>query len=220
MAAGGGYGMYNTDATEVSSTTGAFIVSEGTGGGRGWLGRGQGGCDYQFTVGSFGNFVIGAFGDYDFMNIHANHVGSPVTTGIGDLDESSAWSAGGRIGYVVTPTLLAYESAGYSQTRFNQSNYVNFGTLAPNGTSLAAQTYNGWFIGGGFEYAFTFLPIQGLFLKTEYRYGDYGTQTVPNIATATGVATGTSETIHPYVQTVTTELVWRFNWSAPLAARF
>ena len=39
----------------------------------------------------------------------------------------------------------------------------------PSGLSLAAQTYNGWFIGSGFEYAFTWLPINGLFLKTEFR---------------------------------------------------
>ena len=46
---------------------------------------------------------------------------------------------------------------------------------APPGTvSLAAQTYNGWFIGSGFEYAFDWLPISGLFLKTEFRYSQYG----------------------------------------------
>ena len=40
--------------------------------------------------------------------------------------------------------------------------------------SFAAQTYNGWFIGSGFEYAFDWLPISGLFLKTEFRYSQYG----------------------------------------------
>ena len=43
-----------------------------------------------------------------------------------------------------------------------------------SGVSLAAQTYNGWFIGSGFEYAFDWLPISGLFLKTEFRYSQYG----------------------------------------------
>ena len=38
-----------------------------TDGGRGWLGLVGGGCDYEFPVSGFGNFVIGAFGDYDFM---------------------------------------------------------------------------------------------------------------------------------------------------------
>ena len=40
-----------------------------TNGGRGWFGTVQGGCDYQFA-GPYGNWVIGAFGDYDFSNIH------------------------------------------------------------------------------------------------------------------------------------------------------
>ena len=212
LGGGAGYGTYTADATEVDTATGAFVVSEGTGGGRGWLGRGQAGCDYQFALGNLGNFVIGAFGDYDGMDIHADHVGSPGTTGIGDLKESWAWSVGGRFGYLITPNLLAYESGGYTQTRFDQANYVNFATLLPNGESLAAQTYNGWFLGSGFEYAITFLPIRGLFLKTEYRYSQYDTLTVPNLVTATGALVGTSETIHPYVQTVTTELVFRFNW--------
>src|SRR5580693_10571864 len=47
-------------------------------------------------------------------------------------------------------------------------------STASVGVSLAAQTYNGWFIGSGFEYAFTWLPINGLFLKTEFRYSQYG----------------------------------------------
>jgi outer membrane immunogenic protein len=209
LGAGAGYGIYNADATEVDSASGAFVASEGTSGGRGWLGQGQAGCDYQFPLGNLGNFVMGAFGDYDGMDIHANHVGAG---GMGDLKESWAWSAGGRIGYLVTPNFLAYESAGYTQTHFDQSNYVSVSTLLPNGESLAAQTYNGWFLGGGFEYALTFLPIHGLFLKTEYRYSQFDSQTVPNLVTTTGAAIGTSETIHPYVQSVTTELVFRFNW--------
>ena len=52
--------------------------------------------------------------------------------------------------------------------------------------SVAANTYNGWFIGSGFEYGFDILP--GLFFKTEYRYSSYNTANLPvlNGGAATG----------------------------------
>src|SRR5690348_9716794 len=61
-----GYGMYNQDShSEVTATT-VPIGVEVTNGGRGWLGRLGGGCDYQFAS----SWVIGAFGDFDFMHLH------------------------------------------------------------------------------------------------------------------------------------------------------
>jgi outer membrane immunogenic protein len=213
VGAGGGYGMNNLDGTEVTTATGAFVVTEGTGGGRGWFGQVQGGCDYQFSMGALGDFVVGAFGDFDPMDLTGSHVGSPITTGIGNLEEDWAWSVGGRIGWLATPQFLTYFSGGFTQTHFKQANYVNFASLLPNGESLAAQTYDGGFFGGGFEYAVRFFP--GLFLKTEYRFGEYQSRTVANIATATGLPVGTSETLRPFVQTISTELVYRFNWTGP-----
>ena len=39
-----------------------------TDGGRGWLGRVGGGCDYQFWQ----KFVVGALADYDFASLKGN----------------------------------------------------------------------------------------------------------------------------------------------------
>jgi outer membrane immunogenic protein len=209
LGGGGGYGMNNVDGTQLNAA-GAFNNFEGTTGGRGWLGQVQGGCDYQFALGSLGNWVVGAFADYDWMDIHHDHIGFG-NAGVGNLKENSAWSAGGRIGYLVSPTFLVYGSGGYTQTHFDQVNYNSIGGGGSINESLAAATYHGWFLGSGFEYAFTFLPIQGLFLKTEYRFSQYQSKNVNDIFTPTGAISGI-ETLHPYTQTITTELVYRFNW--------
>jgi len=84
----------------------------------------------------------------------------------------------------------------------------------PSGLSLAAQTYNGWFIGSGFEYAFNWLPFPGLFLKTEYRYSQYGGNngvSVPLTGSVVGI-TGAALNSQKATQFISTELVWRFNW--------
>jgi hypothetical protein len=48
-----------------------------------------------------------------------------------------------------------------------------------------------------------------LFWKTEYRFADYGRQNLTEFTA--GVPNGILESTHPYVQTIRTELVWRFN---------
>src|SRR5262245_25292482 len=69
ITGGVGYGMWNQD--EVERAFGLATASY-TNGGRGWLGRVGGGCDYQFNP----SFVIGAFGDYDFANLKTHDFAS------------------------------------------------------------------------------------------------------------------------------------------------
>ncbi len=216
--AGGGYGMSNLDQNDyVITAPGAVPASVSyTDGGRGWLGRLGGGCDYQIPS---SHFVVGVLGDFDFMNIHANFDPGDFAS-VGNLKESSAGYAGGRIGYLVTPALLTYWDGGYTETRFGPG---NFGPLVPAGTSetMPSHTYSGWFLGGGTEYALTFdwLPIHGLFWRNEYRFSEYQSADLP-LAFTTGVATGNGEHIAPYVQTITSSLVWRFNWGGPLGPHY
>jgi outer membrane immunogenic protein len=67
---GVGYGLNNLDHF-AASTSGA--KRDETSGGRGRLGRFGGGCDYQFSPASgWGNWVVGAFADYDFMDLHGD----------------------------------------------------------------------------------------------------------------------------------------------------
>lgn len=222
-----GYGMWNQDEytnlpTGPTSTT---VIN----GGRGWLGRFGGGCDYQ-VGGGFSHWVIGAFADYDVMSLKGTNsppdtVGGGVflAPGSGSEEESGAWYAGGRIGYLITPTLLSYFDGGYTETHFDQ---VNLGPTTvgggPIGVSMPAETYHGWFLGGGTEYAlnFSWLPIHGLFWRNEYRYGEYRAQNLEFFSTASGVPTGLYENEKKEVQTITSSLVWRFNWGGPIATRY
>jgi outer membrane immunogenic protein len=234
VAAGYGYGLFNRDREVVSpgQTLQAppFIsvieadplFPKETFGGRGWLGTAQFGCDYQFAS----KWVIGAFVDGDWTNIRGDQ--SLFATFRGEAQLRWSWAVGGRIGWLVTPSLLTYFSAGYTQAKFDEVNYVNSARLSLNQPSpqaiidaeagatlqLASQKYDGFFIGGGTEYAFQWWP--GLFWKTEYRFADYRSKTTPIICTCESVSAGPGlfERIHPYVQTVRTELVWRFGWGA------
>jgi outer membrane immunogenic protein len=191
VGAGGGYGMYNQD---ISADTSEGFFGSGTLGGRGWFGTGQVGCDYQVMP----SIVIGAFGDYNFGSI---------TGQMGQNDEKLSWSwaAGGRIGWVALPNLLAYVSGGYTEARFDQIDFPNGG----DPTFIPATTYKGWFLGSGYEYGLGFMP--GLFWKTEYRFADYQAQTVTEVYATDGATYGTFDS-HKYVQTIRSELVYRFNW--------
>jgi outer membrane immunogenic protein len=215
IAGGGGYGMWNQNSfVKVGGTP---ITAFQSNSGSGYFGQGQAGCDYQFNMplGSW-NFplLIGAFGDWEGGNLDGNN---SFPGFVGGERESSTWSAGGRAGYIVTPQLLTYFDGGWTQARFNGVNYnFAFAGGGPSGLSLAAQTYNGWFIGSGFEYSFSWLPFPGLFLKTEYRYSSYGGNngvTVPLTGGVGGIpVTGAALNSQKTTQLISTELVWRFNW--------
>lgn len=219
---GGGYGLWNNDhnttgpiGTPPVTTTGVTT----TDGGRGWLGRLGVGCDYQVAP----RWVIGALGDYDFMDLRGSNSPSelfpaagPGTTPItANMREKDAWYVGGRIGYLLTPSILTYFDGGYTETRFTQSGEFSTLTGAAIGFNYPNFTAQGWFLGGGTETAISdFLPglPTGLFLRTEYRFASYDHRDLTEVNSTTGVATGNVERVTPYVQTITTSLVWRFNW--------
>lgn len=231
---GVGYGMWTQDHYSEVVEPGSLtqVTPSVTGGGEGWLGRLGAGCDYQ--IGS--RWVIGAFGDYDFMDLSGSFQ-EPLIGWTGNEKESGAWAVGGRIGYLVTPKLLAYADGGFTQARFSQ---INLSTDAipstPTGDFIPAHNYNGWFVGGGTEYALAdIFPIQGLFWRTEYRYASYRSADLP-ILTSSGTpltgSTGICDTkfggfcagfddhMQKDVQTVTSGVVWRFNFGGPIATRY
>ena len=185
---GGGYGWYQGKSREVFAATGVVFANEGDTGGTGWMGQVGAGCDYQFA-GPLGNWVIGVFGDYTFSDVKGDHIGAPSTLSIGSLKEDYSWAIGGRIGYLVNPTFLSYVNGGYTETHFTDTTYFNaLGqniAVVPNGTFLPGTTYQGWFLGSGFEYALNFFSFQGLFLKTEYRYSSFDQKQLGILFTAT-----------------------------------
>ena len=216
VSAGVGYGMYNQ--AHYSENIPALTPLSGTSnsGGEGWLGRFGAGCDYQIDS----RWVVGLLADYDVMDVHG--VFQNTWSGFGGEEkESRAWGVGGRIGYLATPSLLTFLSVGYTQAHFNQVLLGNIRTsppLAPN-FFMPAATYSGWFLGSGAEYHLEW--FSGLFWRTEYRYATYRSHDLAEFVLATGAPTGTGDHLQKHVQTVTSSLVWRFNFGgAPLATRY
>jgi outer membrane immunogenic protein len=213
IGGGVGYGWW-TQPSYVQDAAGVPITASITTGGRGWFGQGQGGCDYQMNPILFNTpLVIGVFGDYEGGSITGN---SSFPGVVGNETENASWAAGGRIGALISPRVLTYFDGGWTQAKFGAVGYnLAIAGGGPSGLNLAGQTYNGWFIGGGFEYALDWLPIPGLFLKTEYRYSQYNTANVPITATpgfGVIVPAGTTLNSQKATEMVSTELVWRFNW--------
>jgi len=69
--------------------------------------------------------------------------------------------AGGRIGYVVAPTVMLYAKAGYTNGRF--------GLRDGNASDWRGRDRDGYRVGGGVEYEF----ISRFYASLEYRYSHY-----------------------------------------------
>ncbi len=110
----------------------------------------------------------------------------------------------------MAPTVLTYVNGGYTETRFDQIN-LPFAFAPPIASPFVvpAQTYRGWFIGGGTEFALTIIPIPGFFLRSEYRYSSYQSADIPILP----ASTGTGFHVRTQVQTLATELVYKLNWT-------
>lgn len=215
VAAGGGYGMWNQDmAYQTDPILGPVTVFTPvtTAGGRGWFGTVGGGCDYQMSE----RWVVGAIADYDFADLKSDY-GANYAVFFGSEKMRSAWAAGGRIGWLFTPTILTYFDGGYTQARFSKVDQISLATPPVSfGSHFAATTYSGWFMGGGTEIAL----IPSWSLRSEYRYARYGNEFVPLLNTATGTRTGVGLDSEKVVQTVRTELVWKWNWGGPVRAAY
>ena len=209
VAGGGGYGFWNQDTLVRDTSLGSngdVVASEVTSGGRGRFGTVGGGCDLQVS----GSWVIGVFGDYDFGGIKGD-VTVPFGlqgTFSGREKLTSAWAVGGRVGYLITPSILTYVSGGYTEARFSGADlFLSIVPPLATGLSVPAHTYSGWFFGGGYEYNLGWLP--GLFWRTEYRLAEYNRGSRPLL----GAGGDFGVESKPFVQTIRSELVWRFNWS-------
>ena len=200
LGAGGGYGMFNLDSSVTDN--GNLVSDHQTLGGRGWFGTVAAGFDYQFSD----RWVAGVFGDWDFSDIKGRW-SDPWWERSGRIKERRAWSAGGRLGYLIYPSVLSYVSGGFTEAHFSSVRLFDFGLPSnPEPDVLAARTYSGWFLGGGME---SMVPgFAGWFVKTEYRFADYGAKNVPIL----NQPDNAFARIHPFVQTVRTELSYKFNW--------
>lgn len=150
ITGGVGYGLWNQDHwVDFAPANGGGTTVQTTDGGRGWLGRFGGGCDYQFGVAGLGNFTIGAFGDYDVMGLSGTISLNEILPATGQSlasneNESGAWYAGVRLGYLITPSVNGFVSGGWTQTRFGSLTEYNTGLATPAGYGYSA--YLHWLV--------------------------------------------------------------------------
>ena len=208
---GGGYGLWAADTTTTQAGAGLaanVIRHSERQGGRGWLGRAGGGYDQQVTP----NIVVGVLADFDFSRLNGT-VQDPDIVVAGDIRQQWSWTAGARAGLLVKPEILTYLNGGYTSAHFSSASMSGPVVLAgfvPSGLVTPAFTRDGWFIGGGTEYMLTSIA-NGLFWRNEYRYAQYGTQVLTDTVPGTAIAFN-SINFKPVVQTVTTQIVYKFNW--------
>jgi len=131
-------------------------------------------------------------------------------------------TARGRLGYLITPTLLAFATGGlaYGQTNLTAS-YFGAPTIA------AADSYSdlriGYAVGGGLEWLF----LPGWSAKVEYLYYDLGTASTPGAtyayASALGAQiSGAQSTTRFDGHLARAGLNYHFDWfkPAPIVAKF
>jgi outer membrane immunogenic protein len=215
--------------------------------GDGFIGGAQAGYNYQWG----GNFVVGFEADIQgsgirgrghFIGMHANasdiegatHINSVFSTV--EHEKSVDWlgTARGRLGYLVTPTLLVYATGGLAyggvraDSRVAQSwggpDAVNVALLSASSGGSFSDTRVGWTVGGGVEWMFA----PNLSLKAEYLYYDLGSVSWNSgfIATFTNQAISPANIVGARSQTrfdghvARAGVNYHFNWGAPVVASY
>jgi outer membrane immunogenic protein len=188
---------------------------------KGFIGGGQIGFNHQF-----GRYVAGIEADVSFSGINGSGTytglfisgGPPVTrTVVSTHSQKLEWLATirGRLGFTPVDTLLIYATGGVAFARVESETtlaFLGFSGATYNGSGSANLT--GWTAGGGAEYGIS----RNLTVKFEYLYVDLPKTSV------------VGSTINPPFQTqahfehnthvVRVGLNYKFNWAAPVVARY
>lgn len=175
--------------------------------GKGVVGGGQIGCDYQFAS----NWVVGAAGDFSWASIDGvasdpffadKTAGVPLTV---RSHTNFLASATGRLGYTWDNVLL-YGKGGVAWAR-DKYEVNNVGCLIfVSCNTGASATRTGWTAGGGIEWAFA--PNWSVLLE----YGHYGFGTKTLTFTDSNVPAGAPLTysVKQDIDVVKAGLNWRF----------
>ncbi len=133
-----------------------------------------------------------------------------------------AWAAGVRVGYLVAPNVLSYVNGGYTGSHWSGTSLYDSFTGTPVGGHTDSFNRNGWFVGGGVENNLNIFGISapGWFMKTEYRTAFYDRKNITELFDGSNLPAGNDVSFKPWVQTISTSLVYRFNWSGPVVAKY
>ncbi len=218
-----GYGLWEADTFTSDPTTGACaLCTTQRQGGRGWYGTVGGGYDWQFG----GTWVAGVFSDAQFGSISGS-IQDQDPFSVGNEKLQDTWAVGARIGYLVAPNVLSYLNGGWTGSHWSGTTMVNSHLGQPFIPGIHTNSFDsnsGWFLGGGVENNLNIFGINapGWFMKTEYRLAEFGNTTISQLSDTTGLHVGGFNDIHfkPFVQTISTSLVYRFNWGGPVVAKY
>ncbi len=215
---GGGGGIWDADTGVQNTVGGAPILGfNQRQGGDGWYGTVGAGYDWQTA----NSWVIGVFADGQFGSLKGT-IQDQGPFAAGNIKNDYSWAAGARLGYLVAPNVLSYVNAGYSNSHWKGATLFNTITALPSGQHTNGFDRSGWFVGGGVENNLNIfgLTAPGWFMKTEYRAAYYDTKNISELADVTNISNGRDITFKPFVQTISTSLVYRFNWTGPVVAKY
>jgi outer membrane immunogenic protein len=234
---GAGGGLWAADSnTQSTGVVGPFgaLGAAGTAltrdtrlGGSGWFGTVGAGYDWQFG----GRWVAGVFADGQFGDIRGS-LTDPTFGTEGREKLRTSYAAGVRVGYLVAPNVLSYVNAGYSGSEWSGTSqtFISAGVGVPTAVQTTTPSFhrNGFFVGGGVENNLDIFGITapGWFMKTEYRSAFYDRISLPTTVVAGNVfgvppgLSGEAITFKPWNQTISTSLVYRFNWGGGVVAKY
>jgi outer membrane immunogenic protein len=213
---GAGGGVWDANTGLNSNATGACILCvNNKQGGDGWFGTAGAGYDWQLSQ----RWVFGILADGQFGSMKGSIGGAGI---VGNEKLKDTWAAGARIGYLVAPNVLSYVNGGYTGSDWDGATLLNPVTTGPIGLHTGGFSTQGWFVGGGVENNLDIFGISapGWFMKTEYRAAYYDNKNINILSDATNGSTGLNINFKPLVETVSTSLVYRFNWTGPVVAKY
>jgi outer membrane immunogenic protein len=215
---GAGGGLWAADTTTQATATGACILCVNQRqGGSGWYGTVGAGYDFQVNP----TWVVGVFGDGQFGSIKGT-IQDQTFPLAGEEKLRTSWAGGVRIGYLVAPNVLSYVNGGYSGSNWSGTSLVSTFNGAATGLHTNGFDRQGFFVGGGVENNLNIFGITapGWFMKTEYRSAFYDRKTISELNGA-NAPVGFDITFKPWVQTISTSIVYRFNWNgAPVSSKY
>jgi outer membrane immunogenic protein len=214
---GGGGGLWAGDQHTETFPGHVPLAIDTRNGGSGWFGTVGAGYDWQVNTG----WVAGIFADGQFGSLRSTIL--DTTNGLTGFEKiQDQWAAGVRVGYLVAPNVLSYVNGGYSGAHFSGTSMISTFSGAPSIVHTNSFNRNGWFVGGGVENNLNIFGITapGWFMKTEYRSSFYDQKDIGEFFNATNLPTGFGVRENAWTQTISTSLVYRFNWTGPVVAKY
>jgi outer membrane immunogenic protein len=210
--AGAGWSDFHQVRTgNVAGVTFPVAQDYGQGTGTGFVVGGQVGCDYQVN-----NFVVGMQTQFDAGTMKTgNTINYFLPRSFFTSNETkTVGTVTARVGYLVTPTVLAYVKGGGA---WAQADLATYGTTRFLFLSESANTVRtGWTVGGGVEW----MVSPGWSVFAEYNYMDFGTKTDNYTAGPNTVGTASVFQTRLTTQTALGGVNYHFNWGGPVVAKY